>query len=127
MTAYERAAAKIAEQQKGNQQYSVIYQLGEQLKEICMDARCAQLVAEDLENKSMSLKELEKKIAAFASAHKSGNCGCCPPGEADRIIREFYGLPERAERVLQTTATEAEIKPKPRRSSLLDLLDEEDD
>lgn len=127
MTAYDRAAAKIAEQQKGNQQYSVIYQLGEQLKEICMDARCAQLVAEDLENKSMSLKELEKKIAAFASAHKSGNCGCCPPREADRIIREFYGLPERAERVLQTTATEAEIKPKPRRGSLLDLLDEEDD
>lgn len=125
MTAYERAAEKIAEQQKGNRQYSIIYQLGEQLKEICMEESCARLVVEDLENKSMSLKELEKKIAAFASAHRSGNCGCCPPGEADRIIREFYGLPGRAERILQTTAIPAAVKP--RGSSLLDLLDEEDD
>lgn len=29
----------------------------------------------------------------YASKHRHGNQGCCPPTEADRIIREFYGIP----------------------------------
>ena len=41
----------------------------------------------------MSLAECEKKIKAFADAHKTGNFSCVVPAEAERIIREFYGLP----------------------------------
>ena len=47
----------------------------------------------DLENASMSITEAEKKIKAFADGHRSDGFGCVLPGEADAILREFYGLP----------------------------------
>lgn len=70
------------------------WMVGEQLKDICrMEPNSAELIAQDLENASMSISEAEKKIKAFADAHKTGNFSCVPPAEADRILREFYGLP----------------------------------
>ena len=42
----------------------------------------------------MSITAAEKKIKAFADGHKTGNFSCVTPMEADRILREFYGLPE---------------------------------
>ena len=47
---------------------------------------------QDLENASMSITEAEKKIKAFADGHRSDGFGCVLPGEADAILREFYGL-----------------------------------
>ena len=41
---------------------------------------------------SMSITEAEKKIKAFADGHKTGSFACVTPGEADAILREFYGL-----------------------------------
>ncbi|MEI3305912.1 MAG: hypothetical protein V8R40_07740, partial [Dysosmobacter sp.] len=49
-------------------------------------------LAQDLENASMSITEAEKKIKAFADGHKTGSFACVTPGEADDILREFYGL-----------------------------------
>ena len=43
----------------------------------------------------MSITEAEKKIKAYADAHKTGSFACVTPAEADRILREFYGLPQR--------------------------------
>ena len=45
----------------------------------------------------MSIVEAEKKIKAFADSHKSGGFACVTPAESDRILREFYGLPQRQE------------------------------
>ena len=40
------------------------------------------------------LSRAEKMIKAYADSHKTGNFACVTPAEADRILREFYGLPE---------------------------------
>lgn len=74
------------------------FAVGEQLKELCQDPRCGELVAKDLETKGMGLKDCAAKIKAYADAHrkKGANFSFVSPTEAERIIREFYGLPGRA-------------------------------
>lgn len=91
MTVFE----KIEAQQKGKEN-TPAWMVGEQLKDICRsDPHCAELVEQDLENASMSIVEAEKKIKAYADKQKrTGNCVCVPPNVAEKIIREFYGLPE---------------------------------
>lgn len=68
---------------------------GEQLKEICEDPECARIALEDLEHESMGLKACAAKIKDYADQHraKGARFSFTPPKEADRIIREFYGLP----------------------------------
>ena len=70
------------------------WMVGEQLKDICRrEPRSAELLAQDLKVEAMSITAAEKKIKAFADGHKTGNFSCVTPMEADRILREFYGLP----------------------------------
>ena len=92
MTVFE----KIEAQQKGKEN-TPAWMVGEQLKDICaVDPACAELVTQDLENKDMSLEKATGKIKDYADElHKKqkGSCVCVPPNEAERIIREFYGLP----------------------------------
>lgn len=89
----EKAIAAIEAQQAELKGRSPQWMVGEQLKDICrMEPRNAELIAQDLENESMSIVAAEKKIKAFADGHKTGNFSCVTPMEADRILREFYGL-----------------------------------
>ena len=90
----ERAVAMLEEQQSKVPARSPQWMVGEQLKDICrQEPHCAELIAQDLENPAMSITEAERKIKAFADGHKTGNFSCVTPAEADRILREFYGLP----------------------------------
>lgn len=97
MTVFE----KIEAQQKGHE-YTDQWMVGEQLKEICeAEPHCAELVAEDLENKDMSLEAAARKIKAWADEqHKKvkGNCVCVPSNVVETILREFYGLPEKGQK-----------------------------
>ena len=96
----EKAIAAIEAQQAELKGRSPQWMVGEQLKDICrMEPRNAELIAQDLENESMSIVAAEKKIKAFADGHKTGNFSCVTPMEADRILREFYGLPAAGEPV----------------------------
>ena len=73
------------------------YMVGQQLKDICKDKACAKIVADDLKNKSMGLKAAAGKIKAWADDQhrkKLGSCICVPPDVAEKILREFYGLPD---------------------------------
>lgn len=73
------------------------YMVGQQLKDICRDKACAKIVAEDLKNKSMGLKAAAGRIKAWADDQhrkKDGSCICVPPDAAEKILREFYGLPD---------------------------------
>lgn len=89
------AVEKIEEQQKRVKDRSPQWMVGEQLKDICrMEPASAELICQDLQVEAMSIIEAEKKIKAFADAHKTGNFSCVTPVEADRILREFYGLPQ---------------------------------
>ena len=90
----ERAIMMLEEQQSKVPPRSPQWMVGEQLKDICRrEAQCAELIAQDLENPDMSITGAEKKVKAFADGHRTGNFACVTPAEAERILREFYGLP----------------------------------
>lgn len=91
----ERAIAAISAQQAKVKERSPQWMVGEQLKDICrMEPRSAELIVQDLTVEAMSITKAEKKIKSFADGHKTGNFSCVTPVEADRILREFYGLPQ---------------------------------
>lgn len=89
---------KISAQQ--GKEPTAIWGAGEQLKDICRTIPgAAELVLKDLDVPEMSLKECEKKIHARADEiHKKikGQSVCITPMEAEKIIREFYGIHEEA-------------------------------
>ena len=96
----EQAIQAIEAQQAKVKERSPQWMVGEQLKDICcMEPNSAELIAQDLENEAMSITEAEKKIKAFADAHKTDSFACVTPVEADHILREFYGLPAAGETV----------------------------
>lgn len=82
-----------------------VWMVGEQLADIIRhDERAQEIVSRDLDQSGMSLADCEKKIKAFADKHKTGNFACVIPSEAERIIREFYGITE-----AQTDASETSV------------------
>ena len=90
-----KAIAAIEQQQAAVKPRSPQWMVGEQLKDICRrEPKSAELIAQDLAVKEMSITEAEKKIKAFADKHKTGNFACVTPIEAEKILREFYGLPD---------------------------------
>lgn len=89
----EQAIQAIEEQQKQVKERGAAWMVGEQLKDICRrEPASAEILAEDLAAKEMSITEAEKKIKAFADKHRVGKFACVTPVEADGILREFYGL-----------------------------------
>lgn len=93
MTVFE----KIEAQQKGHENTDR-WMVGEQLKDILRgDPSLEEIVDQDLDQAEMSLEKAAGKIKAWADEqHRKakGNCVCVPPNVAEKIIREFYGLPE---------------------------------
>ena len=93
MTVYEKIDAQVE-----GKEYTPVWGVAQQLKDILRgDPSLEGMVDKDLDVKGMSLADCEKKIKARADAiHKEkGLKGVCiPPQEAEKIIREFYGLPE---------------------------------
>lgn len=120
MTVFEMIEA----QQKGKED-TAPWMVGEQLKDICrQDPHCAEIVAQDMANPSMSLVECEKKIKAKADEmQKKGKqkCVCITPNVAEQIIREFYGLPEA--KTAPAAAPVPVVEPEPEDFGLLDLDD----
>lgn len=92
MTALEEL---IAQQQKGHED-KPRYMIGEQLKEIAArDPRCAELLERDLAIAEMSLEAAEKKLKEYADKNRKGaSVFCITPIVAEKILREFYGLPQ---------------------------------
>lgn len=104
------AQMKIGELQAGMKKGSHAWCIGEQLKEICRrEPESSRLVEQDLENKEMGLEACARKFEEWAAKNREGNRACITQWQAEKLIREFYGLPEPA-------AEET-------RSRLVDLLD----
>lgn len=88
----EKTLLKISEQQNPYSENNKIYWIGEQLKEIAEESKdIAELILNDLTNPDMSIDNAEKTIAQYARKHG----GCCPYKVADKLLRKFYGLPEK--------------------------------
>lgn len=89
----QEAIRKLREQQSKVKERSPQWMVAQQLMDLCRaEPACAEILAQDLEVEAMSITEAEKKIKAFADGHRSGGFACVTPGEADAILREFYGL-----------------------------------
>ena len=87
----QEAIEKITAQQPKDR--TAVWMVGEQLKDILRaEPHLAELIAQDLDMEAMSLSKCEAKIKQFADAHKTGSFSCVTPAEAERIIRDFYGL-----------------------------------
>ena len=93
---YQTEAIRAIEAQQAKvKDRSPQWMVGELLKDICRrEPRSAELLAQDLKVYGMSITAAENKIKAYADSRKTGNFSCVTPMEADRILREFYGLPE---------------------------------
>ena len=92
----QEAIRKLREQQSRVKERSPQWMVAEQLMDLVRaEPQCAEILAQDLEVEAMSITEAEKKIKAYADGHKTGNFACVTPVEAEQILREFYGLPER--------------------------------
>ncbi len=93
------AKEKIEAQQEKVAENSPAWCVGEQLKDmIANEPHIEDIISRDLDIEQMSISEAEKKIKAFADKNRHGAVGFCPPQEADRILREFYGLPKQEEK-----------------------------
>ena len=89
---YLQEVTEIIRKQQGPR--GPVWMCGEQLLEmIAPDEAAAKLVLNDLKHGGMSLKACEANIRAFAQ--KNGSC--CTGQEAEKIIRKYFGLQERAE------------------------------
>lgn len=93
--AQERAVTLLRGQQAKVKARSPQWMAAEQIMDICrMEPESAELIVRDIEHGGMNITDAEKKIKAFADAHKTGNFACVTPMEADRILREYFGLPK---------------------------------
>ena len=84
----------ITDQQKGHES-KPRFMIGEQLKEIAeREPLSAELLERDLQIREMNLEAAEKHFQAY-SDKQSGKKGtfCITPKVAERLLREFYGLP----------------------------------
>lgn len=92
------AVEKIERQQAKEKGRTAAWMVGEQLKDMARrEPESAELLDKDLDIPEMSIQQAEKKIKAYADEHKTGSFACVTPAEAERILREFYGLTARAE------------------------------
>lgn len=84
---YLQEATEIIRKQQGKR--GPVWMCGEQLLEmIAADEAAAKLVLDDLRHGGMSIEACERKIKQFATR----NGGCCTGAEAEKIIREYFGL-----------------------------------
>lgn len=95
MEKIERLKKIIAEQQKGHEN-KPRFMIGEQLKEIAeREPKSAELLEQDLQVKEMSLEAAERKLREYADQnHGKERAFCITPIVAERILRDFYKLPQ---------------------------------
>lgn len=90
------ALRKLIQDQQGSTETEPRYMIGEQLLEMAeREPACAELLEKDLVVKEMSLDAAAKKMKEYADKnHKGAGCFCITPKVAEKILREFYGLPD---------------------------------
>ena len=84
----------IETQQKGHEN-KPRFMIGEQLKEIAeREPLSAELIERDLQIEEMNLAAAEKRFQEYAEKnHGQARTFCITPKVAERLLREFYGLP----------------------------------
>ncbi len=94
----EKLTEIIREQQKGHEN-EPIFMVGEQLLEMAEENDdITDLLINDLTTDGMRLSDAAKQLKAYADKNKGkSSCFCISPKVAEKILREFYHLPEPSE------------------------------
>ena len=118
------AVEKIERQQAKEKGRTAAWMVGEQLKDMARrEPESAELLDKDLDIPEMSIQQAEKKIKAYADAHKTGSFACVTPAEAERILREFYGLNPSGEGALSVTASPCHLSQRERQERGAEIID----
>ena len=118
------AVEKIKRQQAKEKGRTAAWMVGEQLKDMARrEPESAELLDKDLDIPEMSIQQAEKKIKAYADAHKTGSFACVTPVEAERILREFYGLNPSGEGALSVTASPCHLSQRERQERGAEIID----
>ena len=117
MSYYTELTEIISQQQKEKEGTAVFY-VGEQLKDMAKRSEVtAELLLADLKNPDMDITAAEKQLKAYADKnHGKNKCFCISPDVAEKIFREFYGLP-------QDEDTAEKSEPKQEEEQMIDLGD----
>ena len=100
MTDFESLKIKIEAQQAEVGEASPEYMIGEQLKDIASrEPQAASILNNDIDIAEMNLKAAAKEFQKYVDKHKGkkDNCFCITPKVAEKILREFYHIPEPTE------------------------------
>lgn len=90
---YINKLAELLDEKIKGKEYSPVGACGCHIKDIGSEnEHNAEIIYTDLTEGGMKIEDVEAKIRAFADKHRNGKIGFCPPKEADRIIREHFGL-----------------------------------
>ena len=87
---------KIEFQQTGKEG-TPAFMIGEQLKGIIRDnPYAAEIVGADLDIKEMNLDAAAAMFEKYSDEHRAGKtCFCITPDVADKLLRDFYKIPEK--------------------------------
>ena len=112
---------KITQQQTKLDASSPAFVVGEQIKEMCeKQPSIRELILQDLDIPEMSIQKVAEKLKEYADKNRKGaKQFCITPLVAEKIIRDFYGLPEREEQV-----SLSEPKPDTAHINLEDFFDD---
>lgn len=107
----ETLYAIIENQQKGHETETV-YMIGEQIKEIAhREPANIELLEHDLATDGMKLTDLADHFQKYADKNRgSQKSFCITPKVAEKLIREFFGLPDESANIpKETTSNETFI------------------
>lgn len=95
---HDKLTEIIRSQQEGKEN-TPEFMIGEQLLEIAAgDDQIADLLINDLSTDGMKLSDAAKQLKSYADKNKGkASCFCITPRVAEKILRDFYHLPEPSE------------------------------
>ena len=97
---------RIIEEQRKGHETEPLWMVGQQLLDMAADdpKKTLELLKQELVVSGMGLKDAAGALQAYADNNHQGKGGfCIPPHVADKILRDFYKLPEMDLEVRQQT------------------------
>ena len=97
---------KIIDEQRNGHENEPLWMVGQQLLDMAAEDphKTLELLKQDLTVSGMGLKDAAAALKAYADKNHQGEGGfCIPPHLSDKILREFYKLPEMELEIRQQT------------------------
>ena len=97
---------RIIDEQRAGHENEALWMVGQQLLDMAAEdpQKTLELLKQDLTVSGMGLKDAAAALKAYADKnHQCEGSFCIPPHLSDKILREFYKLPEMKLEIRQQT------------------------